>query len=85
MKYKIKTSKYFEKDFEKLESSIQTKVLAYLESMTIDPFIDIKKLKNVEIGIFRKRIGNYRIRFDIIKDSIYLYRIRHRKDIYKDC
>lgn len=82
-KFVVKISKSFEKDFNKLESLVQNKILIALEKMQINPFYNTKKLKNVEIGTYRVRIGDYRLRFDIIKNEIYLYRIRHRKDVYR--
>lgn len=84
MSYQIRTSKIFEKDFAKLDSTIQAKVLGALEKMTKDPFFGIKKLHNVRIGIFRKRIGDYRLRLDIVKKEVHLHRIRHRREVYKN-
>ena len=83
MAYILKTSQSFQKDFGKLDSVMQTRVLTALEKMKTDPLIDSKKLINVPIGVFRRRIGDYRLRFDISGHEIYLYRIRHRKEVYR--
>ncbi|VAW34467.1 hypothetical protein MNBD_CHLOROFLEXI01-5138 [hydrothermal vent metagenome] len=32
---------------------------------------------------YRLRVGNYRILFNVEENDIFIYRIRHRKDIYK--
>jgi mRNA-degrading endonuclease RelE of RelBE toxin-antitoxin system len=29
-------------------------------------------------------VGDYRIRYDIEGDQVLLYRVRHRKDIYRE-
>jgi mRNA-degrading endonuclease RelE of RelBE toxin-antitoxin system len=29
-------------------------------------------------------VGDYRIRYDIEEDQVLLYRVRHRKDIYRE-
>lgn len=86
MTYTLKTSRSFQKDFEVLDSLMQSRLLVVLERMKVNPFEDVKKLKNVEVGIYRKRIGDYRLRFDVFKKQreIYLYRIRHRKEVYRD-
>lgn len=84
MSYYIRTSKTFEKDLSSLDSSIQSRVLIALEQMQKNPFADVKKLHNVKIGVFRKRIGEYRLRFDVVKKEIYLHRIRHRREAYKN-
>ncbi len=83
MLYILKTSKLFEKDFADLDSITQSKVLVILEKMRNNPFFNTKKLKNTDVGIFRTRIGDFRIRFDVIKNNIYLYCVRHRKEVYK--
>ncbi len=83
MIYSVKVSKSFEKDFARLDSLTQSRMLVSLEKMKANPFFDAKKLKNIAIGIWRSRMGDYRIRFDVIGHDIYLYRVRHRKDIYK--
>lgn len=41
-----------------------------------------KKLKNVSLGIFRARIRDYRIRYDIKGKTIIIRRIGHRKEVY---
>ena len=33
---------------------------------------------------WRIRVGDYRIRYDIEGDRVLLYRVRHRRDIYRD-
>lgn len=83
MAYTIKTSRQFEKDFASLDSITQSRVLVAIERMRINPLLNIKKLKNIAVGIFRLRVGDYRIRYDVINKEVYLYRIRHRKDIYR--
>lgn len=81
--YTIKVYAVFDKDLAKLDPFMQSRVLVAIEHMRINPFEDVKKLQDVGVGIFRKRVGDYRIRFDVIGKEIYLYRIRHRKDVYR--
>ena len=83
MAYVLKTSRSFQKDFGRLNSMVQTRVLIALETMKMNPFFNAKKLVNASVGIFRMRIGDYRLRFDVVGQDIYLYRIRHRKEVYK--
>lgn len=83
MSYKLKFSRQFQKDFAKLDSQVQAKVLVVLEKMQNKPLLGVKKLKKVKEGVFRKRLGDYRLRFDIFKKEVHLYRLRHRKDVYK--
>ncbi|MBU1019162.1 MAG: type II toxin-antitoxin system RelE/ParE family toxin [Patescibacteria group bacterium] len=83
MKYKIKVPPQFEKDFAKLDSVTQSKVLVVLESMKEKPLFNSKKLKSVKVGCFRRRIGDFRLRFDCEKKIVCLYRVRHRKEVYR--
>ncbi|MDP4008211.1 MAG: type II toxin-antitoxin system RelE/ParE family toxin [Candidatus Peregrinibacteria bacterium] len=85
MIYKLIYSKRFTKDFSKLDSIVQSRILIALERLQTNPYENIKKLKDMENCAFRKRVGDYRIRFDIYDGTkqIYLYHVHHRKDVYK--
>lgn len=85
MTYKLIYSKQFTKDFAKLDLIVQSRILVALEEIQMDPYKNVAKLKNETNGIFRRRIGDYRIRFDILENQmvIYLYRVRHRKEVYR--
>lgn len=43
----------------------------------------IKKLKGSGDGQWRLRVGSYRIRYDVIGRDDVLYRVRHRRDVYR--
>ncbi len=81
--YTVKTSKLFQKNFLKLDAALQSRVLVSLERLSLDPFDGSKKLVNVKEGVYRIRIGDYRIRFDVEDKDIFLYCVRHRKDVYR--
>lgn len=83
MAYTLKASRHFEKDFALLDSLMQSRVLVCLERIRLNPFLNAKKLKSVACGIFRQRIGDFRVRYDVLGKDVYLYRIRHRKDVYR--
>jgi len=42
---------------------------------------DIKRLQNADVG-FRLRMGNYRILFDVVDDTIVIQKAGHRKNVY---
>jgi mRNA-degrading endonuclease RelE of RelBE toxin-antitoxin system len=56
-----------ERDLRNLPRNIQRRVARVLDQMTADPFQgDVKALKGPEWrGIFRRRIGSYRIPFTV--------------------
>lgn len=47
-----------------------------------DPLQHAEPLKQLELGSYRFRIGDYRVVFDIEGDEIVILRIGHRRDIY---
>lgn len=48
-----------------------------------DPLKFAEHLTDFRDAQFRFRIGEYRILFDVVKNSIFVLKIKHRKDIYK--
>jgi mRNA interferase RelE/StbE len=44
---------------------------------------DVKRLQDIEPPEFRLRVGNYRIRFHDLGDSIVVLAVRHRGDAYR--
>ena len=61
------------------------RVLAKLESLTIDPFPDGCRKLEVESNAFRVRVGVYRIIYDVIGNelTVVVLKIAHRKDAYR--
>ncbi len=48
-----------------------------------NPLRFAEKLTDHKDADFRFRIGDYRIKFDVIENQIFVLKIKHRKDIYK--
>lgn len=84
--FKLVPSTAFLKDLKKLPHPIREKVWNYLQNLKQDPYAgrNISKLSTLKIGIWRLRMGDYRLRYDIYKKEIRLYSVKHRKDIYRD-
>lgn len=86
-KFTIKLTSSFLKDLEGLPPKEQDRILRSLKHLESEPFgppPHVKKLKGGGIGQWRLRVGVYRVRYDILKQDVVLYRVRHRKDIYKN-
>ena len=84
MLYRIIIKPSAQKDLDRLPDKELKRVLERFEQLKNNPRpIGVQKLSDDE-G-YRVRIGNYRILF-IINDkikNIFIYRIKHRKDVYK--
>ena len=80
--YEIIFSDFALKQLEKLEKTVQKRILSSLEKIRIRPESFVKKLVG-EPG-FRLRVGDYRVIMDIRKDKllILIIKVGHRKNIY---
>jgi mRNA-degrading endonuclease RelE of RelBE toxin-antitoxin system len=86
-RFTVRLTPSFRRDLEDLPGEIQRKVLGELGGLERDPFEPppkIKKLKGKGIGQWRLEIWPYRVRYDVMGRDVVLYRVRHRKDIYRD-
>ncbi len=86
-RFTVRLTDRFIKDLKILPRKEQGKVLQLLkqlETNPLEPSSRVKKLKSKGVGRWRLRTGNYRVRYDVFKQDVVLYRVRHRKDIYKD-
>jgi mRNA-degrading endonuclease RelE of RelBE toxin-antitoxin system len=44
---------------------------------------DVKRLQDVEPSEFRLRVGDYRVRFHDLGDSILVLAVKHRREAYR--
>ncbi|MDP1676858.1 MAG: type II toxin-antitoxin system RelE/ParE family toxin [Bacteroidota bacterium] len=84
MAYTINIKPSAQKDLDALPDKEAFKILSRIAQLESDPRpIGIQKLHHKE-G-YRIRSGNYRILYEIDdkKESILIYRIKHRKEVYR--
>lgn len=81
--FEILFSETSEKQLEKLERSVQERILNALERIRIRPESFVKRL--VGSQFYRLRVGNYRVILDIVHDKVLIIviEIGHRHSIYK--
>jgi len=82
MKYTIKFKPRSVKDFEDLPHRIQQRMLARIEEMSDNLHGDVKRLTG-STPEYRLRVGDYRVLFEVEKETIMVYRIRHRREVYR--
>ena len=86
--FQIAETKEFEKNIKKLDTKIYTKIrnIVYPQ-LKKNPFYgtNIKKLKGDYEGVYRYRLGNYRLFYVINNDKIIVIvtTISHRQNAYK--
>lgn len=81
-RFRLVPTRRFEDDFHELPKKIQGQVLKALERIQTDPHRG-QKLTGAEVGRWRYRVGDYRIRYDIERQAVVLHVVRHRKEVYR--
>jgi len=81
--YNITFKKSVAKDLKKIDRSEADRILKKISSELSKQADELPELKGPFAGLRKYRIGNYRVIFAIIDDSILILRIQHRKDAYK--
>ena len=85
-RFTVKLTLSFQRDLEVLPRNEHLRIIAALQHLEAEPFGPpplVKKLKGRGVGQWRLRVGVYRIRYDVIRQDVVLYRVRHRKEIYR--
>lgn len=82
MKYNIEFKPRAVKDIETFPSRIQARILARIEEMSDNLSGDVKRLTD-STAEYRLRVGDYRVLFEVEKDAIVIYGIRHRREAYR--
>ncbi|MGI8787450.1 MAG: type II toxin-antitoxin system RelE family toxin [Pyrinomonadaceae bacterium] len=82
MKYEIEILKRAEKDLSKIPKSDAQKIANPIFALEDGLVGDIKKLTNFSPE-YRLRIGDWRILFEAAKAKITIYRILHRREVYR--
>jgi len=79
---KIEIRKSAIKDLKNISEPFKTKIHNKILNLKDFPNIqNIKKLTNFEPA-YRLRVGNYRILFDVLDDTIIIGRVLHRQSSY---
>ena len=86
---KLTLKKTFLKDLSRVVEPQKTEVKNFLDELSENPrvletFPHVKKLQGKKSGrFFRVRFGDYRLGYEKKADEIIVYRILHRKEIYR--
>jgi mRNA interferase RelE/StbE len=85
-KFTVQITPSFRRDLEALPAAVQKRVFEALRHLEASPFASpkVKKLKGKGVGQWRLEVWPYRVRYDVEGQSVVLYRVRHRKDIYRE-
>jgi mRNA interferase RelE/StbE len=71
------------KDLQKINEPFKSKLHEKIISLKNFPNVsNIKKLTNFEPA-YRMRVGDYRVLFDVVEDTIFIGRVLHRQESYE--
>lgn len=84
--WKIEFAASAEKELARLDKSAGGRIVKYRrERVAIDPRASGKSLRGDHAGLWRYRIGDYRVICEILdeKISVLVVRVGHRKEVYR--
>lgn len=86
--HNIEFTKSAKKEFDRLSKPVQKKVVRSLQLLQSDPYSDllpIKRLQGIQEKLYRLRIGDYRIVYEVqdAKLLVVIIKIGHRRDVYR--
>jgi mRNA interferase RelE/StbE len=85
--YTVKFTKRALKDLAGLDKATHNKILESLPLLEVNPFAEILQFKKLrgQKSLYRIRIGNYRVVYEVrgAELIIVVIRIGHRKDVYR--
>lgn len=83
MKYSLLLSHKFDRDFSRLEKTLQDRVVEGLRDLNENPHAG-KQLKGKLKNLWSWRVGKYRILYQIQEEKLLIFAIsvRHRKHVY---
>lgn len=84
--WRVETTEQFDREFKKLDRTVQRRVLAYLHEVggLDDPRQRGKGLTANHAGVWRYRVGDYRVLAQLIDGTLTVLALRvgHRRDVY---
>lgn len=85
-RWQVETTTKFDREYKKLDRAVQRRVMAYLEELESldDPRQRGKGLTANHTGVWRYRVGDYRILTQITDETVTILALRvgHRRDVY---
>jgi len=84
--WKIEMTGEAEKELARIDKSAAKRIIRYLrERVSVDPRASGKSLRGDLSGLWRYRVGDYRLICELFdeKVSVLVIRIGHRKDVYR--
>ncbi len=82
MEYTIEFKPKAIKDLDSLQPDIATRIVGKISRLSQNLEGDVKRLTNFTPE-YRLRVGDYRVLFEVEGNRVIVYRVRHRRDVYR--
>ena len=81
--YKLEIVRSAQRDIKRLDRPVRMRVIAAIELLLADPYR--QGVRRLAKGIFRYRVGHYRIIYTVDEDvvTVRILRVRHRREVYR--
>lgn len=83
MRKKIAWKDQARNDLRAIDRITALQILHGLDRFTATGEGDVKRLQNIDPPEFRLRVGNYRVRFSDLGDSLVILTVKHRREAYR--
>ena len=83
MQYKITFKNAVSRDLKKISKSQAKNILDKIEKELSFKADQYPQLKGRFSGLRKWRIGDYRVIFSLLNDTVLITRIKHRKEVYR--
>jgi len=83
LSYKIAFKKSVARDFKKIDKDQAEKILNKIEQDLPEKAETFSILSGRFSGLRKFRVGDYRVIFSIIGDTVLILRISHRREVYR--
>ena len=80
--YRIEFKPQALKDMKLLDKQVARRIAGRIKELSGNLKGNVKRLRKHDHD-YRLRVGSWRILFDVKDDLISIYRIRHRRDVYR--
>lgn len=82
MKYRVSLKPKAEKDLKAMTPQDRRRVVERFRLLEDNLSGDVKRLTNFQPE-YRMRAGDWRVLFEVAKDEVIVYRIMHRREVYR--
>ena len=82
MEYEIEFKPKAIKDLDSLQPDIARRIVEKIAHLSQNLEGDVKRLTNFTPE-YRLRVGDYRVLFEVESNKVVVYRVRHRREVYR--